>query len=248
MKPLSLGIERLEPPKRYFQPIPTDAHDSKGIGDRLLIIPGSSRLYDFDEQLNAMRGIDGELRYKTALCTFVRQAAYVTNADFVIIDCGPSSSMLNKNILISSDYILPPTFCDYFSLASMNSFLTSLLPAVLEMIDQLRSLQAEMATDESSEVYALQMAYGFVVPARPPRVLPFIATNYKVRGLVDPVSRKQGAPCARASRCAQRDARLVVDETQGSAAAHCDSCLGFAPCSSLSWRFDSPLGTGVCEQ
>mmetsp|Transcript_41105 Transcript_41105/g.96743 ORF Transcript_41105/g.96743 Transcript_41105/m.96743 type:complete len:207 (+) Transcript_41105:2-622(+) len=119
MKSQGMGMDKLKAPEHYFQPFPTDLNDNSVVGDRLLIIPGSSCMYDFDETLNAKKG-DVEVMYQTALCTFVRQAAYLTNAEYVIIDCGPSSSMLNKNILILSDYILPPTFCDYFSLASMH--------------------------------------------------------------------------------------------------------------------------------
>ncbi|KAJ1619205.1 P-loop containing nucleoside triphosphate hydrolase protein [Pavlovales sp. CCMP2436] len=96
MDGLGNGITSLNAPAKYFQPIPTDPNDPSVVGDRLLIIPGSSRIYDFDTTLNRMRGLPGEVMYQTALCTFVRQAAYLTNADFVIIDCGPSSSMLNK--------------------------------------------------------------------------------------------------------------------------------------------------------
>mmetsp|Transcript_47674 Transcript_47674/g.109679 ORF Transcript_47674/g.109679 Transcript_47674/m.109679 type:complete len:310 (+) Transcript_47674:61-990(+) len=188
---LGNGIHSMSAPTKYFQPIPTDHSDPAtarppSVGDRLLIIPGSSRIYDFDTTLNRMRGLPGEVMYQTALCTFVRQAAYLTNADFVIIDCGPSSSMLNKNILISSDYILPPTICDHFSLSSMHSFLKFLLPSVIELLRILRKQQAKIVGVSGSDVYANQMAYGHVVPKSPPRILPFIATNFKVKYIADP--------------------------------------------------------------
>mmetsp|Transcript_47681 Transcript_47681/g.109708 ORF Transcript_47681/g.109708 Transcript_47681/m.109708 type:complete len:305 (+) Transcript_47681:3-917(+) len=185
MKSQGMGMDKLKAPEHYFQPFPTDLNDNSVVGDRLLIIPGSSCMYDFDETLNAKKG-DVEVMYQTALCTFVRQAAYLTNAEYVIIDCGPSSSMLNKNILISSDYILPPTICDHFSLSSMHSFLKFLLPSVIELLRILRKQQAKIVGVSGSDVYANQMAYGHVVPKSPPRILPFIATNFKVKYIADP--------------------------------------------------------------
>ncbi|KAJ1640511.1 hypothetical protein T492DRAFT_832032 [Pavlovales sp. CCMP2436] len=90
-----------------------------------------------------------------------------------------------RNILISSDYILPPTFCDYFSLQSMHSFLKNLLSGVIDLLDDLRQKQA-VTSNSGGDVYRIQMAYGHVVLEAAPKILPFVATNYKAKGIADP--------------------------------------------------------------
>ncbi|KAJ1622031.1 hypothetical protein T492DRAFT_846592 [Pavlovales sp. CCMP2436] len=67
----------------------------------------------------------------------------------------------------------------------MHSFLFNLFLSVIDLLDDLRKQQAEIAGVSGSEVYANQMAFGHVVPKSPPRILPFIATNFKVKDFVD---------------------------------------------------------------
>lgn len=52
--------------------------------------------------------------------------ASVTNYDFVIMDCGPSLSVLNQNALTYADHILIPVSCDYLSLVGVKQILRTL--------------------------------------------------------------------------------------------------------------------------
>ncbi|MCA9527063.1 MAG: ParA family protein [Myxococcales bacterium] len=52
--------------------------------------------------------------------------AAVTNYDFVIMDCGPSLSVLNQNALTYADHILIPVSCDYLSLVGVKQILRTL--------------------------------------------------------------------------------------------------------------------------
>jgi hypothetical protein len=58
----------------------------------------------------------------------VKVAACNANADFVTIDVGPSSGIINKVIIMGSDYILPVTFVDFNSICSGEGLLTVVLP------------------------------------------------------------------------------------------------------------------------
>ncbi len=49
--------------------------------------------------------------------------AQVTDYDYVLIDCGPSISMLNQNALTYADSILIPVSCDYLSLVGVKQIL-----------------------------------------------------------------------------------------------------------------------------
>lgn len=46
--------------------------------------------------------------------------------DFIILDCGPSLSMLNQNALAFSEHILIPVSCDYLSLVGVKQILRTL--------------------------------------------------------------------------------------------------------------------------
>ncbi|MFN3201850.1 MAG: ParA family protein [Bradymonadia bacterium] len=50
----------------------------------------------------------------------------MTQYDFIILDCGPSLSMLNQNALAFSEHILIPVSCDYLSLVGVKQILRTL--------------------------------------------------------------------------------------------------------------------------
>ncbi|KAJ1619098.1 hypothetical protein T492DRAFT_890943 [Pavlovales sp. CCMP2436] len=97
--PQDIGMKDPNAPDHYFQPFPTSLPVSTylpSVEDRLLIIPGSSRMYDFDAKLNEKKN---DLKYQTALSTFVRQAAYLTNADYA--SSGPPHHVLDVHTHIA---------------------------------------------------------------------------------------------------------------------------------------------------
>ncbi|MGM0577712.1 MAG: ParA family protein [Myxococcota bacterium] len=50
----------------------------------------------------------------------------VGDYDYVILDCGPSLSLLNQNALYFADYVLIPVACDYLSLVGVKQILRTL--------------------------------------------------------------------------------------------------------------------------
>jgi chromosome partitioning protein len=50
----------------------------------------------------------------------------MTNYDFIIMDCGPSLSVLNQNALTYADNIIIPVSCDYLSLVGVKQILRTL--------------------------------------------------------------------------------------------------------------------------
>ncbi len=50
----------------------------------------------------------------------------VTQYDYVVMDCGPSLSVLNQNALVYADHILIPVSCDYLSLVGVRQILKTL--------------------------------------------------------------------------------------------------------------------------
>ena len=50
----------------------------------------------------------------------------VSNYDFILLDCGPSLSLLNHNALFFADYVIIPVACDYLSLVGVKQILKTL--------------------------------------------------------------------------------------------------------------------------
>ena len=50
----------------------------------------------------------------------------ITQYDYVVMDCGPSLSVLNQNALVFADHILIPVSCDYLSLVGVKQILKTL--------------------------------------------------------------------------------------------------------------------------
>lgn len=60
-----------------------------------------------------------------ALRYLIDRAVERHNIDVVLVDFGPSASTLNISWIASCDFILPPTFADYFNVSSLHGLLTS---------------------------------------------------------------------------------------------------------------------------
>ncbi len=54
--------------------------------------------------------------------------------EFVLIDCGPSLSLLNKNALIFADHLLVPVACDFLSLVGVKQVLQTLKRVNRELV------------------------------------------------------------------------------------------------------------------
>jgi len=52
--------------------------------------------------------------------------ASATNHDFVVLDCGPSLSVLNMNALSYADYVVIPVSCDFLSLVGVRQVLKTI--------------------------------------------------------------------------------------------------------------------------
>jgi len=175
--PLQRGGAEFMPPAKYFCPLPLLYQD------RLLMIPGSARLFEYESTLAKSRGEMDEILKHNALGNLVRMAAYVVDADYVFIDLGPSSSYLNKVILMSCDYILPPVFADLFSLGSLHNLLHVMLPDVVGQMEYLKGRAARLYANPSPDrTLTMVKAYGYTYSAAPPTILPFIVTNYRKKG------------------------------------------------------------------
>jgi cellulose biosynthesis protein BcsQ len=97
-------------------------------------LPGSPHLYDFDGEITKSKGGANEIMLHTAFGNLMRMASYVTDTDYILVDLGPSSSYLNKVMLMSCDFILPSMFPDFFSLSSLHALLHALLHVVLPSV------------------------------------------------------------------------------------------------------------------
>ena len=165
------------PPDSYLK---VDALDPNVYGDRLLVIPGTSRMAMLEDYLANSRGQPLEVMYHTAFRAMLLSAAEVTNSEFVIVDLGPSASRLNATILVACDYILPPVYADWFSVSSVHSMLNDVFPEkIIALHQHLLQKQTENRSQNSSNE-SKKKAFGYSMSELPPCLLPFIVTNYKI--------------------------------------------------------------------
>ena len=94
----------------------------------------------------------------------------------MFIDCAPSSGTFNRSIVLSCDYILPPSFADEFSCKSTEQLLKALLPNWFEWADKIR------ASDSYEKYSKLVVEHGIEIhniKTKNPKILPIIVQNYK---------------------------------------------------------------------
>lgn len=94
--------------------------------NNMILVPGDIRLAEFEQELPTLWGDCFQSKAKgykgiAALSTLVNELAYKHNVDFVFYDSGPNIGMLNKIILLDSDYYIVPAACDIFSLRAIKT-------------------------------------------------------------------------------------------------------------------------------
>lgn len=98
----------------------------------LFLIPGSFDLTEYDVALGMSFGFSdsiGTLSNLPGSFNYLFQKYEEKyDIDYTIIDLNPSLSAINQTLLLTSDYFIVPTACDYFSKLALKS-LKNILPA-----------------------------------------------------------------------------------------------------------------------
>lgn len=133
-----------------------------------------------------------------------------TDYDYVILDCGPSLSLLNLNALTYADDLIVPVSCDYLSLVGVRQLLKTVQEVNERLMERVRIMgvlptfydQRNRISDES--VKSMQSYFG-------DRVLPPIRVNTRLK---EAPSHKQTiyqyAPSSRGARDYKRLVEAVV--------------------------------------
>ncbi len=114
---VSLGLNA---PRTIYDVIAEGAHPADcivNVNERLDALISNTSLANAELRLAAARD-----RYKV----LAQRMQSITNYDFIIMDCGPSLSLLNQNALTYADDILIPVSCDYLSLVGVKQILRTL--------------------------------------------------------------------------------------------------------------------------
>lgn len=155
-------------------------------GDSFYIFEGSVTVGDYEAYIErAFNGTEKNMSLGALHTGFLKFMMDVLNRVYgftvFIIDSSPAKSQLNQALGLCCDYILPPVFADVFSATSVHSLLTEVLGGERGWIAK------------HKEVVAIQYKNRFVsanpevlnwrIPLNPPRLLPFIVTNFPTKKL-----------------------------------------------------------------
>jgi len=187
----------------------------------LMIVPGNPCLTKREGSLNLVEAQQATASvYLGAFRKLFIDISQVSEADYILVDLSPSMSTLNKTILLSCDYILPPVFPDFFSLSSMQTFLKEMVPLLMEDHEKIMDAQPKRLT-------APQKLYGYGFNPSFPKILPFLVSNFNfqenriergaanwvvsMRELVDPTN--EFVPLAVLDLCIKSGDAIVVPFT-----------------------------------
>ncbi|PSC70756.1 chromosome partitioning [Micractinium conductrix] len=136
-------------------------------GGRLMLLPGSPDLHKFSHDLECNEDTSFAAQHFGAFRKAMISMACAVQAQFVIVDLGPHTDTLHKDLLCSCDAILPVVNACIFSCYSTRSMLHGQLP---RWIDWHAKFTARNTTPAA---YAL--------PRQFPRILPFMVNNYDMK-------------------------------------------------------------------
>ncbi|KAL4856330.1 Chromosome-partitioning ATPase Soj [Chlorella vulgaris] len=144
-------------------------------GGQLLLLPGSSQIVKLDLELGNLTFDDANAKrifgFSEHLFTMLER---FHKLDFIIVDCGPNSGPLNRQLVLSCDYMLPPVMADKYCLSSVHGLLNHVLPNWFKWQRKLIAAQdaAHIRTDRDFALYAFKRTA--------PLILPFLVCNYKM--------------------------------------------------------------------
>lgn len=107
---------------------------------KLLLVPGAYSLDWIDEEMEG--NTDPSIpcvqtnRYIGAFRKMINDHVKKFVIDVVLVDCAPANSRLNKIFAMTADFIIPPVFPDYYSMASVHGLLSHVLPNWFEWREQ----------------------------------------------------------------------------------------------------------------
>ncbi|MEE2789037.1 MAG: AAA family ATPase [Myxococcota bacterium] len=153
--------------------------------------------------------------------------AGITNYDFIIMDCGPSLSVLNQNALTYADHIIIPVSCDYLSLVGVKQILRT-LKKVNELLLHPVSILGVVPTFFDVRTRISVEAVNTLKSYFKDRVLPPIRINTRLK---EAPGHKQTifeyAPTSRGSQDYRRMVKAVVEfcDEHEADASHVESAL-----------------------
>lgn len=154
-----LGISTLDREKTTYDLLVSGAQISdiaqETIVPGMMIVPANSDLSSVDIEL-----FSDKRRVMRLKDVFEDQAAYLSQYDYVLIDCPPSLNLLTINSLVAAKHVLVPLQCEFFALEGLSQLMLSIRevrqsinPAltiqgvVLTMFDQRNNLSREVEKD-----------------------------------------------------------------------------------------------------
>lgn len=141
-------IKELLKPAFRAQPRPIEALDAVRVrgNANLFLIPGSFDLTEYDVSLGMSFGFNSAIGTLANLPGSFNYlfSKYETkyDIDYTIVDLNPSLSAINQTLLLTCDYFIVPTACDYFSKLAIKS-LKSILPQWEHWARNARTILAE---------------------------------------------------------------------------------------------------------
>lgn len=98
--------------------------------ENLLLLPGSFDLTEYDVALGMSFGFNDSIgtlaNLPGSFDYLLKQYEEKYDIDYTLIDLNPSLSAINQTLILSSDYFIVPTACDYFSKLAIKSLKTIL--------------------------------------------------------------------------------------------------------------------------
>lgn len=128
------NLKKLLEPAFKAQPKLLEAQEAIKVKDNkdLFLIPGSFDLTEYDvalgmsfgfsDSIGTLSNLPGSFNY------LLQKYEDKYDIDYTVIDLNPSLSAINQTLLLTSDFFIVPTACDYFSKLALKS-LRNILPS-----------------------------------------------------------------------------------------------------------------------
>jgi hypothetical protein len=147
---------------------------------KIVLIRGSDRIVEYEKDLEPAAGGSAHSRYVGNFRAVIEKFAGQEKLDYVLLDCSPSSGILNKILCMTANYILPPAFADLGNLHSLHRMLNKVIPTWLKDRKELVEKQRRF-----------NVTNYYKLPENPPKLLPVVMNNlalYQNRSVTEAAS------------------------------------------------------------
>lgn len=152
--------------------------------DHLYLLPGSLRLFELEKPMGMVEVLGDAMCMIGTFRRKILDLATREGMDVILVDMAPSTTVLNKVLVMSCDRLMIPSLADRLHYNAMQVLLDTILPNWFDWHQTMVQKQTEHLHTLDLNQRIIYQSYA--LPKCPPKILPIVVLRYSLSVISDP--------------------------------------------------------------